>query len=137
MELTTKYWSTTVAMTFDLTTVLSDLDRVVHHIFVDQGRKYASLERFFRTTIETSKDTVLSVLERVMAAHIFTKSSRDMHGTFVMSNSDANGYKWQPSSKSVVKLLSHKIIKIEWELDNLGVMKNMDVEEIVKDLLTR
>lgn len=72
----------------------------------------------------------MSFIERAMAAHRVKKAKEDMAGTFFQWYIDADAYKLQPPSNSVVKLPSDTRSDIEHVLVDLSVLPKTDTGAI-------
>lgn len=88
-------------------------------------------------TINTSKETAMLSMERVMAAHPFKKASKDMARIIVESQSDCIYYKPHPPGKFVFKPLFGIRSEIERILAALGAVLETDAEAIVRSFLTK
>lgn len=99
----------------------------------DPAIKTALLNR----TLTTNKETVQSVLERVMAVHTVTTANRDMTGIFVEIDSASTNFKLQPPLNSVVKPPSDMTSKIERALPDIEILTKTKVDQTVENCLTK
>lgn len=91
------------------------------------GAKTTSLENTLsEPTVTTNKESVQSLIERLIAAHTVTKVNDDMAVTAVERDFLATDYKQKPLPKFFVKLPSYMTNDIECALADLLVVTKTD-----------
>lgn len=131
-ELTTNNACPTRATRSNLATELSDPQCVGHWATVEVAVKTLSFKTILlEPAVTINRETVPWYIERLMAAHTVTKSSEDMDGTVIKSDSDPAGYELLTPSKPIVKPQCNMRSEIEQAMANLGVLTKPDVKAIV------